>query len=274
MPILTRSAAAILACVLTASAARAALVGRWQFNDRAPLADATGHFSALVLKGDATVGQGALHVTGAGTLATGWAVTSGGYTGPTISDKTLVSWLTLEGLADVASAGSAITLDRISGDQFDAIVFSELALNRWMAGSTIYLRTQPFVPGFEETATGSLIQMAITYRDVGGGQMEVTGYRDGVQIGQYLTGNQATWTAGDAEVFFGVRHGSEALGGPGALSASIAEARIYDEALTADEIRNLRIDAEPAPAPLLPGPIWLGVLLLTLYWVGWRRMAR
>ena len=66
------------------------------------------------LNGEVFVVDGKLDVNGAGTDATGWAVTdseTGQYTGPRIEDKTLVSWLTLESLADGARSGSAITID-------------------------------------------------------------------------------------------------------------------------------------------------------------------
>ena len=65
-------------------------------------------------------------MNGSGTSATGWAVTQGGsYSGPPITSKTLVSWLTLEGLENVADAGSAMTIDRVTVDHFDGIIFAE-----------------------------------------------------------------------------------------------------------------------------------------------------
>lgn len=230
--------------------AKAALVGRWSFEGGNPLSDSTGYFSDLILKGNASTTGTALDVNGSGTSATGWAVTSGGYTGPTIRDKTLVSWIILQGLCTSACAGSALTIDRINTDEFDGIIFGEVTANKWMPGSTVFKRTQQFTPGVTESSSslGSLLQLAITYQDLGNGSMRVSGYRNGTLMGQYTNTNQAVWTAGNTEVFFGLRHGTTS-GGPGALNALIEEARIYNTALTQSEIQGLSLTT-PAPAPL------------------------
>lgn len=232
---------------MVAGRASADLVGQWTFNPGQELVDQTGNFPDLVLKGNASVTPGGeLDVNGSGTTASGWAVTEGGtYGGPAIGDKTLVSWITLESLGDVVRAGSAITIDRTSGDHFDGIIFAERQTNRWMNGSSGFGRTEDFVPGFEETAAGEQIQMAITYT---GGQ--ITGYRNGQQIGQYSRA-LGSWNTGDAEVFFGLRHGSTA-GGPGGLDALIDEARIYDEALTGAQLDALSpVGAIPEPSSIV-----------------------
>ena len=54
------------------------------------------------------------------------------------TDKTLVSWVTLKDKK--IRGGSALTVQE--GDQFDGIVFAELAEGRWMAGSDYHRRTQ------------------------------------------------------------------------------------------------------------------------------------
>jgi hypothetical protein len=74
--------------------------------------------------------------------------------------------------------------------------------------------------------------------------MSVTGYRDGVLMGGYVTGNASSWSAGDAEVLFGIRHTS-GLSGPGALDALISEARQYDTALTQAEVQGLEVNGVP-----------------------------
>lgn len=48
-----------------------------------------------------------------------------------------------------------------------------------------------------ETTTGNRIMLAITYQDLGGGQVQISGYRDGIQMGTYSSANFATWAAGD-----------------------------------------------------------------------------
>ncbi|MCH2064111.1 MAG: LamG domain-containing protein, partial [Roseibacillus sp.] len=214
------------------------LVGQWTFDPGEELVDKIGNFPDLALQGNAVVVDGALDVNGGGTTATGWAYTAGSYSGPLIADKTLVSWFTLQSLENVVKAGSVITLDKVSTDTFDGIIFAERQPNRWMNGSSNFQRTQDWNPGFAETAVGEPIMMAITYEDLGGGQVQITGYRNGEEIGSYVSGTFVTWPTNDAEVFFGLRHGG-AGGGPGGLDALIDEARIYGRAGSAAQIRAL-----------------------------------
>ncbi|MCH8922786.1 MAG: PEP-CTERM sorting domain-containing protein [Planctomycetes bacterium] len=124
-----------------------------------------------------------------------------------------------------------------------------------MNGSRFFRRTMDFVPGFEETTTGEQIRMAITYEHIGG-QIRVTGYRNDEQIGQYTSGSPSTWATGDAEVFFGLRHGNTG-GGPGGLDALIDEGRIYNTALAAQEISELTLVEIPEPSTLLLAAIGL-----------------
>lgn len=224
------------------------LIGHWTF-EGGSTADSTGNFGALQLYGTATIVNGELIVSRSGTVQVpqGWAKTDGSYSGPTISSKTLVSWISLTSLSDFTDFGSAMTLDTVTTDTFDGIVFGEKQQDSWMNGSNFHLRTVDFVPGFQETSIGPLIQMAYTY-SVSGSDVQITGYRDGVQIGQYVSGNAATWGTNDAEIIFGARH---AIGNDpvGALNARIAEARLYDSALTPSEIAALALVGVPEIDP-------------------------
>ena len=233
-----------------------ALIGHWIFEPGDETNDLTGNFPDLSLEGNATVSGGALDVNGSGTNATGWAYTTGGagYTGPALTDKTLVSWVTLQDLG--VRAGSALTIDRVNSDQFDGLIWAEMDANRWMMGSNGFSRS-PGGPGNQQHFLGAanvgstdLIQLAYTYQDTGGGNVQITGYLDGVQIGQYNDNPLGSWLPGDAEVIFGKRHGNPAVTGPGGLDALIHEARIYDTVLSEGDIRGLRMVPEPA-APML-----------------------
>jgi hypothetical protein len=229
------------------------MVGHWTFSPGRELVDSAGNFPDLLLKGDARVMEGRLDVGGSGTTASGWAVTdsgAGGYRGPVITNKTLVAWVVMQGLDSVAKSGAAIAPDRVNGDQFDGIVFAERQANRWVNGSSGWQRTQDFSPGAEQTGTGVLTQLVITYEHLGADRMRITGYRDGVVIGQYETGSPSRWEALDAEVFFGVRHG-DLNNGAGALDAWIEEAAIYRVALTASQVRALHNLGPETEAPLL-----------------------
>ena len=203
--------------------AQAQLLGHWTFDD---LSDSTGNFGDLELMG-ATVSDGMLSI-GDGT----WAITTG-YSGPDITEKTLVAWLYLDDL-DVKN-GAPLGINKSSGDSFDAIVYAEREEHRWMAGSSNWSRTDDAVPGFEETETGVLIKLAVSYGDDGNGQTHVMIYRNDDLIGDYVKGAIATWVAGDTEAIFGPR---AIIGGNvyGWVVARVEEARIYGEVLSSDTI--------------------------------------
>ena len=222
-------------------------VGWWTFEKGVELEDIAGNFPDLELK-DAKIDNGALDVD-KGT----WAVTVGDYKGPDITDKTMVSWASLDDL-DVQS-GSILSIDKISADEFDAIVFGERQSHRWMAGSSVFKRTKNPVPGFEETKTDVLVQLAYTYEDVGG-QAHIMMYRNGEVFGDYTQGPIATHTADDAEVFFGLRHGNSETGGLGEVNAHIEEARIYDEVLGEAQIKSLRMGGTAVDARGKLATLW------------------
>lgn len=210
------------------------VVGQWTFEGANPLAESTGNWSALTLQGNATVTNGALHLHGSGTTASGWAKSST-YTGPIVREKTLVSWVTLDNLN--VRGGSALSLIGKAKNEFDAIVYAERQPLRWMAGSDFYKRTQDVVAQ-DETVVGQPIQMAVSYRDMGGNNVQVTICRNGVQIGQYSSGTMMQWSAGDSEVIFGARHIYQ--GAPrGAIEGRIGEARIYAGAMSCAQIGTL-----------------------------------
>ncbi|MGE0043819.1 MAG: LamG-like jellyroll fold domain-containing protein, partial [Vicinamibacterales bacterium] len=201
------------------------LVGHWTFEPGSELQDLTGNFGDLVLSGGATVAGGALD------LGSGAAALSGPYAGPTLTSKTLVAWLRMDTL-DVQQ-GSPLSIEEVTPHGFDAIVYGELEPHRWMAGSDFYNRTQYPVPGFAETTTGQPVIVAISYEDVGGGQVRIRIYRNGDQVADYTSANLRAWGAG-VRASFGPRGG-----GAGSIDAHVDEARVYDHALTAQEIAAL-----------------------------------
>lgn len=235
----------LLAATLFASFSKAALVGQWTF-ENGSLADTTGNFADIVLEGNASLSNGALDINGSGTTATGWAHASALPASSAISNKTLVSWITLQGLDPVARHGGAIAIDMQSGDRFDAIVFGERDVNRWMNGSSNFQRTPAGqfdqAVALETVAPSpSIIQLAISYQDLGGGQVRITGYRDGIQMGQYQIGYFVTWAPGEYEIIFGPRHTTNNSVTHGALDALIHEGRLYNTALTQAEIQALEL---------------------------------
>ena len=206
------------------------LVGHWTFENGEEQKDLTGNFADIVLQG-AEINNGQLDLG-----VSKWAV-AGEYTGPTISEKTLVSWVSIDSLA--VQRGSVLTIDKVSIDQFDAIVLGERITSHWMAGSSFFRRTTDPNPGFEETNENVMIQIAISYEN-NNGNAHIRLYRNGDMFGDYTKGPLVSWPKGDAEVFWGIRQGNANNGGPDNIDAHIEESRIYAKVLTSEELKELR----------------------------------
>jgi sucrose-6-phosphate hydrolase SacC (GH32 family) len=160
------------------------------------------------------------------------------------TDKTLVSWVTLDNLTQ--QGGSALTIQR--GDQFDAIVFGERAVGKWMAGSDGFTRTQgnQQANAVEKADSKTPIQMAVVYQ---GNQISV--FRNGEPYAAYAANNIDLLSFKDNMAVFGLRHEGAGTGQP--LRGSIEDARIYDRAMTADEIKQLRPNQ---PSEIKPYAWW------------------
>lgn len=158
-----------------------------------------------------------------------------------IGDKTLVVWAAPDDLG--RRGGSALTIER-AGGVFDAVVFGEIAEGRWMAGSNMFSRTnknQDDLP--PETVTGVPLQIAVVYAG-----NSVTLYREGEVYDQYTNDHAETFGA-DSKVLFGLRH-VDANGENRYFTGAIADVRIYDRALSQDEVAALRMNEPSDPAPL------------------------
>ncbi len=156
------------------------------------------------------------------------------------TDKTLVSWVILDNTTQ--QGGSALTIQR--GDQFDGIVFGERAPGKWMAGSNFFARTQgdQQANAVEKADSKTPIQMVIAYK---GNQISI--YRNGDPYASYEASNIDLLSARDNMAVFGLRH--EGAGTGQTLRGLIEDARIYDRALTADEIKKLEPKKESVIKP-------------------------
>jgi sucrose-6-phosphate hydrolase SacC (GH32 family) len=155
------------------------------------------------------------------------------------ADKTLVSWVTLANTTQ--QGGSALTIQ--SYDRFDGIVFGEKVVGKWMSGSEGFARTQGSqqASAVEKADNTALVQMAIVYKD-----NHISIYRNGEPYASYEANNEDLLKSQNQAVF-GLRH--EGAGPTQTLKGSIEEARIYDKALTADEIKKLETNKESAIKP-------------------------
>ncbi len=156
------------------------------------------------------------------------------------SDKTLITWVSPANL--MQRGGSALTIQR--GDQFDGIVYGERVNGKWMAGSNNFARTQQNpLAGEVETYTGNTpIQLAIVYEG-----KQLTLYRNGEQYDSYEANNVDLLHTKDNFAVFGLRHRGAITGQN--FQGTIEDARIYDRALTVEEIRELKPNKESAIKP-------------------------
>lgn len=148
----------------------------------------------------------------------------------TLREKTLEAWVKLDDLEQ--RGGGVIGIQSPHGDRFDCLVFGEREPGRWMAGSDFFRRTQDFQAPVENEATRKFVHVAITYDAQG----TVKAYREGIPYGQsYRVDKPMTFdTAGAFVVQFGLRHSP--ADASRRLQGAILRARLYDRALTAEEI--------------------------------------
>ncbi len=203
------------------------LVGWWLFDDES---EETGNWGDIALNGAELDNSQLVVKTGK------WAHALE-YTGPVIEELTLATWVSLDDYSK--TNGSALCLDKVSVDQFCAIVWAERVDRQWMPGSSHFRRTNDFPQAVTEKDTGEMHNIVITYRN-DNNNYEITGYRDGESLGSFKASTGLrTWPKGDAEAIWGKRHTSSGLNGPGELNAHIEESRIYNVALSAEDVKMM-----------------------------------
>ena len=175
------------------------------------------------LLGDAKVSGGRLVLTGRGS-----ALRTGSFPG-TLRAKTLETWVVLGNRA--TRGGSALTVQSADGVRFDGVVFAERQPGKWMAGSDLYNRTRDLDAPEDDSSAGELVQMAVVYHADG----TIQCYRNGKPYGAPYkpSSMQLEYPGAGSQFLFGNRHS----GSDGWLDGAIEEARVYDRALSASEIR-------------------------------------
>ena len=195
-------------------------VAAWEFKDG--LQDRVGNLHGKNI-GNAKVENGALILDGKSSYVATPPLTK------SLKAKTLEAWVQLADLNQ--QGGGVITVQDLKGVVFDAIVIGEKRPQCWLAGSDGFARTQEFNGPPETGATNAPVHLAIVYSEDG----TITGYRNGRAYGKsYKSDGPVTFEAGKSQVLFGNRHGE--AGGNKNLAGRIYQARLYDRALTAQEI--------------------------------------
>ena len=158
-----------------------------------------------------------------------------------ITDKTLVVWAAPANLEQ--RGGSALTLDDMK-THFDGIVFGEIAAGKWMAGSDYHRRSwkdQKARP-IETADQNTFVQIAIVYKGA-----NITIYRNGREYSSHKIGRQQKFGP-DSIVMFGRRHIDAA--DQSCFRGRIDDARVYDKALTPEQIAALRPNKASEVRPL------------------------
>ena len=175
------------------------------------------------LRGGARLNGSALEIDGRGsyleTDALPWE----------LREKTLEAWVVL-GRMD-QRGGGVMTVQTPNGNEFDSIVFGEKDPRRWLAGSDYFKRTRSFGGVQEAEAARRPVHVAITYSRDG----LIAGYREGRPYGRpYRSRGLRVFREKEATILFGCRH--LPAGGNRLLAGRILKARLYDRALTAEEV--------------------------------------
>jgi len=144
-----------------------------------------------------------------------------------LNAKSMEVWFQL---ATLQQRGGGLMGLQTTNGLFETVVLGERQNLRWMSGSNGFDRTEDIVDSFEETVADDLLHLVMVYEEDG----TKTLYRNGQRYGQPYQKGQVTFPRDQSSVMFGLRHLPP--GGNRFLNVSIDQARLYDRALTADEV--------------------------------------
>jgi hypothetical protein len=197
-------------------------IARWTFDEDGR--DSVGQLHAE-LKNGASIARGRLILDGKKGHAESAALDRD------LKAKTFEAWVALSTLKQ--RGGGVIGVQSLDGTVFDSIVFAEQKPLHWLAGSDFFKRTRD-VNGSDETAKrNELVHIAISYAADG----RIAIYRNGRPYGDPYTPDDSkspvTFTAKKSQIIFGMRHKG---GGNAWLEGEIEEARLYDSALTPEQL--------------------------------------
>jgi hypothetical protein len=193
-------------------------LAEWTFDD---LKDNQGRLP-ITLTGNARLENGTL-------ILDGKSMAQSGSLPKEITAKTLEAWVQLDNLTQ--QGGGVITVQEKNGGLFDSLVFGEKQAAHWVAGSDHFNRSELFEGPAESEAATRPVHVAVVYQADG----TIRGYRDGQPYGRtYRKAPGAIFEPDQSQVILGCRHG--APNGNKGLSGRIYRARLYDRALSPEEI--------------------------------------
>jgi hypothetical protein len=202
-------------------------LAEWTFDK--DLSDTKGRMN-LELSGAARIENGAL-------VLDGKSMAKSGSLPKKLTAKTLEAWVMLDNLTQ--QGGGVLTVQEKNGGTFDSLVFGEKQAAHWVAGSDHFNRSELFEGPAETEAATRPVHIAVVYQPDG----TISGYRDGQPYGRtYRKAHAAVFETDTSQVLLGCRHGAPT--GNKGLSGRIFRARLYDRALTAEDIaKTARIES-------------------------------
>ena len=148
-----------------------------------------------------------------------------------IREKTLEAWVVLSGLEQ--GGGGVVSIEKLDGSTFDAIVYGEREPRKWTAGSNSFVRTKDLDASGEAAAPGELVHVALVF----GADNRIALYRNGKPYGSSYSvpaeSGLVTFKGGESRALIGLRHTG---GGNAFLTGEIEEAALYDRGLSAEEV--------------------------------------
>ncbi len=224
------------------------ILGRWIFAGPKGLWDETGKWKVVKLFGEAQLTFGGLQLRPGGYAHT----TPKDGVSFSITEKTLISWVVIEDLDDARPAGSALTLGSRGTEQFDAIVFGELADAAWTVGNKSLEKVKMGPENPIERESGQLLKMALTCRAMGDA-FEIALYRNDVLVQSFHGNGLETWKENEVDVLFGARRvlGAEVQGH---MHATIVGAEIHDVCLGIKELEARKLPERDVSATI-PDPM-------------------
>ena len=141
--------------------------------------------------------------------------------------KTLEVWCKVH---DINQRGGGVMGIQGQGDFFDTIVLGERKPRHWISGSNGHSRTLDFPESTPEEKPNERLHLVMVYKEDG----TTTLYRNGKPYGKSYRKGAASFPKNQSSVIFGLRHLPP--GGNKYLSLSLARARLYNRALSAEEV--------------------------------------
>ncbi len=150
----------------------------------------------------------------------------------TLREKTFEAWVIPANFSQ--RGGGVITVETTDGRVFDSLVLGEREPGKWMAGSESFRRSTALNAPVERTPAGEGIHLAVVYHP----DHRIALFRNGEPYGEAYRPNDEsallqTFAAGSSRVLLGKRHTG---GGQPFFTGEIEEVRLYDRALTPEEI--------------------------------------